>query len=75
MVFSTGGFGTLRAQLHLRQILTHGGTLSPGKPEVLVARAEQALDADGKLIDVPARGILQDLLVTLVKWSKQVSRI
>lgn len=34
---STGNFGTLQAQLHLRQILTHIGALPLGKPEVLVA--------------------------------------
>jgi chromate reductase len=70
---STGNFGTLRAQLHLRQILTHVGALPLGKPEVLVARAEQAFDADGKLVDETARGFLRDLLVALAKWSERVS--
>jgi chromate reductase len=65
---STGNFGTLRAQLHLRQILTHVGALPLGKPEVLVARAAQAFDADGKLVDETARGFLRDLLVALAKW-------
>jgi chromate reductase len=72
---STGNFGTLRAQLHLRQILTHVGALPLGKPEVLVARAEQAFDADIKLVDAAARGFLQNLLVALAKWSRQVSQI
>jgi chromate reductase len=70
---STGNFGTLRAQLHLRQILTHVGALPLGKPEVLVARAEQAFDADRKLVDASARGFLRDLLVALAKWSVRVS--
>ncbi len=70
---STGNFGTLRAQLHLRQILTHVGALPLGKPEVLVARAEKAFDADGKLVDETARGFLRDLLVALAKWSRVVS--
>ena len=70
---STGNFGTLRAQLHLRQILTHVGALPLGKPEVLVARAEQAFDADGKLVDETARGFLRDLLLVLAKWSTRVS--
>ncbi len=70
---STGNFGTLRAQLHLRQILTHVGALPLGKPEVLVARAEQAFDADGKLVDTAARGFLRDLLLALAKWSERVS--
>ena len=52
---STGNFGTLRAQLHLRQTLTHVGALPLGKPEVLVARAEQAFDAEGRLVDAAAR--------------------
>ena len=70
---STGNFGTLRAQLHLRQILTHVGALPLGKPEVLVARAAQAFDADGKLVDETARGFLRDLLVALMDWSARVS--
>jgi len=70
---STGNFGTLRAQLNLRQVLTHIGALPLGKPEVLVARAAQAFDADGKLIDEAARGFLRDLLVALAKWSVRVS--
>jgi len=70
---STGNFGTLRAQLHLRQILTHIGVLPLGKPEVLVARAAQAFDADGNLIDEAARGFLRDLLVALMDWSARVS--
>jgi len=70
---STGNFGTLRAQLHLRQILTHIGALPLGKPEVLVARAEKAFDADGTLVDESARGFLKDLLAALAKWSRLVS--
>lgn len=43
-----------------------------GKPEVLVARAEQAFDADGKLVDEAARGFLRDLLVGLARWTRRV---
>ena len=70
---STGNFGTLRAQLHLRQILTHVGALPLGKPEVLVAHAEQAFNADRKLVDASVHGFLRDLLVALTKWSVRVS--
>lgn len=70
---STGNFGTVRAQLHLRQILTHLGALPLGKPEVLVARAEQAFDAHGNLTDATACGFLRDLLVALEKWIRLVS--
>jgi len=70
---STGNFGTLRAQLHLRQILTHVGALPLGKPEVLVARAGQAFDTEGKLVDAAARGFVQDLLTALARWVGRVS--
>ena len=70
---STGNFGTLRAQLHLRQVLTHVGALPLGKPEVLVARAGQAFDADGKLVDPTAQGFLGDLLTAFARWIQQVS--
>jgi len=70
---STGNFGTLRAQLHLRQILTHVGALPLGKPEVLVARAAQAFDSEGKLVDAAAQGFVQDLLTALAKWVGRVS--
>jgi len=70
---STGNFATLRAQLHLRQILTHVGALPLGKPEVLVARAEQVFDPAGNLTDAVARGFLRDLLAALAKWTPRVS--
>jgi chromate reductase len=70
---STGSFGTLRSQLHLRQILTHVGALPLGKPEVLVARAEQAFDTEGRLTDAAAQGFLRDLLGALAEWTRRVS--
>ena len=69
---SKGNFGTLRAQLHLRQILTHIGALPLGKPEVLVARAEQVFNAEGKLVDPAPGGYLQDLLTALANWIQLV---
>ena len=70
---STGNFGTLRAQLHLRQILTHVGALTLPKPEVLIARAGQVFAPDGELVDETARGFLRDLLVALADWTIRVS--
>ena len=70
---STGNFGTVRSQLQLRQILTHLGALTLAKPEVLVARADLAFDAEGNLIDEKARGFLKDLLNALSAWIWRVS--
>jgi chromate reductase len=69
---SKGNFGTLRAQLHLRQILTHVGALPLGKPEVLVARADQVFNAEGKLVDPATGGYLQDLLAAMANWIQLV---
>jgi chromate reductase len=46
---STGNFGTVRAQQHLRQVCTGTNMLPLNKPEVLVMRAQEKLDADGRL--------------------------
>ncbi len=70
---STGNFGTLRAQLHLRQILTHVGALTLAKPEVLVARAREAFAPDGDLVNETARGFLRDLLAALAEWTMRVA--
>lgn len=70
---STGNFGTLRAQLHLRQVLTHVGALTLAKPEVLVARAREVFSPDGELVDQTARGFLRDLLFALAVWTQRVS--
>lgn len=70
---STGNFGTLRAQLHLRQVLTHVGALTLPKPEVLVARAGQVFAPDGDLVDEVVRGFLRELLVSLADWTQRVS--
>ncbi|MBN2005646.1 MAG: NAD(P)H-dependent oxidoreductase [Anaerolineae bacterium] len=72
---TTGNFGTVRAQSHLRQILTHVGALPLGKPEVLVARAEQAFDGAGKLVDETAREFLKELLAALIQWIQRLSRV
>jgi chromate reductase len=70
---STGRFGTVRAQMQLRQVLTHIGALPLAKPEVLVSRAEQAFDSEGQLVDSVARGFLQELLVALADWTRLLS--
>ena len=38
------------------------------------AAAEQAFDAEGRLVDAAARGFLQDLLAALARWTQRVSQ-
>ncbi|MDQ0344859.1 NAD(P)H-dependent FMN reductase [Lederbergia wuyishanensis] len=62
---STGMLGTIRAQLHLREILSAPGVqakiLSPGGNEVLVNFAAQKFDENtGKLVDDTTLSFLDD---------------
>lgn len=69
---STGVFGTARAQMVLRQVLTHIGALVMPKPEVMVAKAQEAFDKEGRLVNETTRGFLKDLLVALADWTRRV---
>src|SRR5437870_7672217 len=50
-----GGTGTARAQLALRQSFVFTETYALLRPEVLVARAHEKIDADGRVTDEPTR--------------------
>jgi len=69
---STGDFGTVRAQMHLRQVCVFCNMFPVNKPEVLVMRAREKFDASGRLIDETARGFVRDLLTALVDWTQRL---
>ena len=66
---STGSFGTVRAQLHLRQILMALGAFPMGHPTLYVARAREKFDANGQLQDDEIRDRLYRVLVALREWT------
>ena len=59
---STGGFGTLRGQFHLRQILASVNVLILPQPQVLISRAEEAFRPDGSLADAKTMETLKTLI-------------
>lgn len=65
---SMGNFGTVRAQLALRQVFVFTGTPAMLKPEVLVTRAQEKFDAEGVLTDAPTREHLARYLHALADW-------
>lgn len=69
---SMGGFGTVRMQGHLRQVLTAVNMLTLGRPEVFVSTAKQKFDASGALVDEPTREAVRGLLVALAEWTARV---
>lgn len=69
-----GRFGTVRAQLHLRQIMLHNNMLPMNKPEVMLMRAQEHFDAEGRLINEQSRQAVRDLLEALAAWTERVHR-
>jgi chromate reductase, NAD(P)H dehydrogenase (quinone) len=69
---SPGGFGTTRAQLQLRQAFCFTRTLPLQQPEVLLARAGDKFDADGRLTDEKTREFVRALLVALAAWTERL---
>jgi len=73
MSASMGNFGGIRAQMDLRLILD--GLMRPvNQPEVIVAKAQEKFDANGRLIDETTRGFIKELLMALVDWTQLLNR-
>lgn len=70
---SAGRFGTLRAQLHLREVCVALGMFVLPKPELYISQAEGKFDAQGRLVDASTRERLRALLEALVAWAQRVS--
>jgi chromate reductase len=69
---STGPRGGARAQLHLRQIMVDVKMYPINEPELYLAKAEKAFDANLRLIDEGYRETLKMILQNLVSWSKKL---
>jgi len=59
---SIGGFGTLRGQIQLRQILSSVNVLILPQPQVFISRAEEAFNPDGSFIDPKTFNTLKTLI-------------
>lgn len=55
---ATGMSGTIRAQAHMRQMLLYSDTQVLAQPEVLIPRAHERFDAEGRLTDESTRALL-----------------
>ena len=62
---ATGNFGTLRAQMHLRQVLQFTRTPTVLYPEVLITRSAERFDDEGRLTDEHTRELIRQLLESL----------
>jgi chromate reductase len=69
-----GPFGTVRGQLHLRQVCVCLNMLVLNKPEVLVNNAQSKFDTQGRLVDGPTREHIRDLLIALESWVRLLQK-
>jgi len=63
---ATGMSGTIRAQTHLRQMLLFSDSPCLSQPEVLIPRAHERFDADGRLTDASTRTLLEKFGAAMV---------
>ena len=69
---SVGALGTARAQYHLRQCFVFLNMFPINGPEVMISNAAQRFDEHGNLTDQMSRQLIQQLLSTLVAWTRQL---
>ncbi len=66
---SPGGFGSVRSQLHLRQVLHGLNARVLGRPEVIVAQAATKIDAAGRLNDERTRQFIAEELTAFAAFA------
>jgi chromate reductase len=71
---SGGALGTGRAQYHLRQMCVFLNMYPVNKPEVMIPAAHTRFDAEGKLTDETALGLIKQLLESLRDWTLRLKR-
>jgi len=65
---ASGMSGTIRAQTHLRNILVYSDAPCLSQPEVLIPRAHERFDAEGRLTDASTRALLERFGVALATF-------
>jgi chromate reductase, NAD(P)H dehydrogenase (quinone) len=61
-----GMSGSMRAQYHLRQILVYSDTPTLNQPEILIPRAHERFDQEGRLTDESTRELMRKFGVAMV---------
>jgi chromate reductase len=70
---AAGMAGGARAQMHLRHSCVFLDMHPLNKPEVLIFQAQNKFDANGRLTDDVARGLIRDLMAALARWTGQIA--
>ncbi len=73
MLSTGGGLGASRAQYQLRQVLAGQGMWILPAPEVFVVNAATKFDADGRLTDDAARGLIKQAVAGLAALTRRLA--
>lgn len=71
---SPGAIGTARMQYHLRQVMVFLNMFPLNKPEVMIGKCAEKFDSEGNLTDEKTREFIGKMLVSLVDWTKLLSK-
>ena len=66
-------FGTVRAQMHLRQVFVTLDAKLLQRPEIIVPDATHKFDAEGRLTDTATRDLIRTWLVAFEKWIRRLT--
>ena len=69
---SGGGFGTVRAQMHLRHSFVFLDMVPLNRPEVMISSAQNKFDAGGNLTDDAVRARIGELLEALAALTRRL---
>lgn len=72
MAASRGAFGTVRAQVHMREFCVYNNMLALNEPQVLEGRAHRKFDESGELHDETARTFVRDQMEGLLRWARRI---
>jgi len=71
---ATGMSGTIRAQAHLRQMMLFSDSPCLSQPEVLIPRAHERFDGEGRLTDPTTRTLLEKFGAAMVAFVERHRR-
>lgn len=69
---SIGMLGTARAQYHLRQTLVFLNVYPLNQPEIIIPFIADKIDKEGNLVDEKTKSKIQELIMSLVDWTKKL---
>ncbi len=74
MGVSPGVMGTVRAQMHLRDIFVYLNMFPLNHPQVLIGDAQKKFDEQGNLTDEVTKERIQEMLKALVDWTRRLQK-